>query len=104
MLRPGAEPAATEPAAAAAARFRALTAACDAVLRAAATGPVVLVLEDLHWADAQSLELLRRIADEAGTAALLVLGTHRDALGDEVAAVVADVRRAPVRPRCRCRR
>lgn len=80
---------------AAAERFRLLTGATDALLGAAAQRPVVVVLEDLHWADAESLELLRRVATEAGAAALLVLGTHRDALPDEVSAAVADVRRRP---------
>lgn len=94
VLRPGDGPA-PEPAALAAARFRMLTDATDALLRVASVRPVVLVLEDLHWADAESLELLRRVADEAGDSPLLVLGTHRDGLPDETAAVVADVRRAP---------
>jgi DNA-binding NarL/FixJ family response regulator len=92
---PAADPGATaEPAAAAAERFRRLTAATDALLQAAADRPVVLVLDDLHWADAESLELLRRVATEAGSASLLVLGTLRDALPDDVAVAVADVRRS----------
>ncbi len=95
-LQPPASPVAgAEPAVVAADRFRLLTAATDALLQAAADRPVVLVLEDLHWADAESLELLRRVATEAGTAPLLVLGTLRDALPDGAAAAVADVRRAP---------
>ena len=76
----------------AAARFRLLTEATDAVLAAA---PLILVIEDLHWADAESLELLRRVAAEAGTAAVLVLATHRDVLTDDVAAAIADTRRGP---------
>ena len=94
-LQPPAAADAAEPVAAAAERFRRLTAATDALLLAAADRPVVLVLEDLHWADAESLELLRRVATEAGSAALLVLGTVRDALPDDVAAAVADIRRSP---------
>jgi len=79
----------------AAARFRMLTAATDELLHASADRFVVLVVEDLHWADAESLELLRRVAAEVGTASLLVLATHRDALSDEAAAAVADARRNP---------
>ena len=82
-------------ASAAAARFQMLTAATDVLLQAASERPLVLVLEDLHWADAESLELLRRVAAEAGAAALLVLATHRDALSDEAAAAIADTRRSP---------
>jgi DNA-binding CsgD family transcriptional regulator len=86
---------AVEPSAVAAERFRALTAVTDALLRTAADRPVVLVLEDLHWADAESLGLLRRVAADAGDAALLVLGTHRDGLTGETAAAIADTRRNP---------
>ena len=93
MLQPAPGAAAVDPATVAAERFRLLTASTDALLQAAAERPVVLVLEDLHWADAESLELLRRVATEAGTAPLLVLGTLRDALPDEVAPAIADVRR-----------
>ena len=82
-----------EPAVAAAERFRALTAATDALLRAAADRPLALVLEDLHWADAESLDLLRRVAAEAAAAPLLVLATHRDLLPERTAAAIADVRR-----------
>jgi len=84
-----------EPSVAAAERFRALTAATDALLRAAAERPIVLVLEDLHWADAESLDLLRRVGAEAGSAPLLVLATHRDLLPERAAAAIADVRRDP---------
>jgi DNA-binding NarL/FixJ family response regulator len=90
---PGAAPG--DPAEVAAERFRALTAVTDALLQAAAATPVVIVLEDLHWADAESLDLLRRVAAEAADAPLLVLATHRDLLPEEVAAAVADIRRDP---------
>jgi DNA-binding NarL/FixJ family response regulator len=84
-----------EPAVAAAERFRALTAATDALLRAAADRPLALVLEDLHWADVESLDLLRRVAAEVAAAPLLVLATHRDLLPERAAAAIADVRRDP---------
>jgi predicted ATPase len=42
-------------------------------------GPLVLVLDDLHWADAPSLELLEHVLVELGDAPLLILGTYRDA-------------------------
>ncbi|HEY6745329.1 MAG TPA: AAA family ATPase [Mycobacteriales bacterium] len=90
---PGAGAGSGDPGAVAAERFRALTVVTDALLRAAAAAPVVIVLEDLHWADAESLDLLRRVAAEAADAPLLVLVTHRDLPPDEVAAAVADVRR-----------
>jgi DNA-binding CsgD family transcriptional regulator len=40
---------------------------------------IVLVLDDLHWADRDSLLLLRHLARFAGRARLLVLGAYRNA-------------------------
>jgi len=46
--------------------------------RAAADAPVVLIVDDLHWADRPTLQLLRHIAGNC-TGRLLVLATYRDA-------------------------
>jgi DNA-binding CsgD family transcriptional regulator len=43
----------------------------------AAGGPVVLALEDLHWADDLTLEILGQLARRLDDVALLVLGTYR---------------------------
>ena len=62
-------------------------------LRAAA--PVVLVLDDLHWADQPSLRLLDALGAHVGAAPVIVLGTYRDTeagLGESVAAVTAERR------------
>lgn len=49
-------------------------------LRAAAQSqPLVLVLDDLHWADRASLTLLQYLLDELGDASILILATYRDA-------------------------
>lgn len=40
---------------------------------------VVLVLDDLHWADESSLLLLEFLAKEISASSLMVLGTYRDA-------------------------
>jgi predicted ATPase len=43
--------------------------------------PLVFLLDDLHWADAASLDLLRILARDLGDVALLILATYRsDAL------------------------
>src|SRR5215468_4847674 len=42
-----------------------------------ATRPLVLVLEDLHWSDYATLDLLTYLARREGPARLLVLGTYR---------------------------
>jgi class 3 adenylate cyclase/tetratricopeptide (TPR) repeat protein len=40
--------------------------------------PVVLVLDDLHWADKPSLQLLRHVVANSSATRLLILGTYRD--------------------------
>ena len=60
------------------ARFRLFDAVADFLVGAAAARPMVLVLDDLHWADEPSLLLLRFLARRLGGAALLVIGTYRD--------------------------
>ncbi|MCB1013584.1 MAG: AAA family ATPase [Acidimicrobiales bacterium] len=49
--------------------------------RAAAIKPLLLVFEDLHWADESTLLLLRQLGPRLPETPLLVLGTYRD---DEV--------------------
>jgi predicted ATPase len=39
--------------------------------------PVVLVVEDLHWADPSSLELLGRLIAQSATARVMLIGTAR---------------------------
>lgn len=41
-------------------------------------GPVAIRLEDIHWADAESLELLRQLAWRIGNLPVLILATYRD--------------------------
>lgn len=45
--------------------------------RLAGLGPLLLVLEDLHWADPTSLELLQYLTRRIATVPILVLGTYR---------------------------
>ena len=62
------------------AEFRTWEAIRDRVLEAARTRPVLLVLDDLHWADVPSLRVLRLLVetvDRAGGARLLVVLTWR---------------------------
>ena len=40
--------------------------------------PLVLILDDLHWADAPSLRLLEFLSQELADGRLLVVGTYRD--------------------------
>lgn len=59
-------------------RFRLFDATVETLLRLAATKPLLLVLDDLHWADPASLGLLSHLGRFAGTSGLLVVGTYRD--------------------------
>lgn len=47
------------------------------VLRYAAKGPVFLLCEDLHWADATTLELLQKLAGETAAHPMLLMATTR---------------------------
>ncbi|WP_369140094.1 helix-turn-helix transcriptional regulator [Modestobacter versicolor] len=60
-----------------AARFRFVTAVTDALLTEADPEGLVVVLEDLHWADGTSLRLLRHLAGEVPRSRVLVVGTSR---------------------------
>ena len=59
--------------------------------------PLLLVLEDGHWADAPTLLLLRHLARSAGDARVLVLATFRDTEADipgVLTETLADLRRS----------
>ena len=53
--------------------------AAEAALGELAAGPTVLVVEDLHWADAASADVLRYLVRRVETVPLAVLLTYRDA-------------------------
>jgi hypothetical protein len=62
----------------------------------AARRPLVLALDDLHWADRATLLLVRRLATRPQRVALLLLGAARDAElgpGHPLTAALADIRR-----------
>ncbi len=78
-------------------RHRLHTAVTDLLAGACRRGPLVLVLEDGHWADTPTLLLLRHIARSVPDARLLVLATFRDTEADvpaELADALADLRRS----------
>src|SRR5215207_591585 len=49
----------------------------DLLAALAAQSPVALVLEDLHWADPSSVDLLRHLSHRVSDQRLLVVGTYR---------------------------
>lgn len=63
---------------------------------AARERPLVLVLDDLHWADKPSLALLRHVALSAADLPILVIGTFRSSVVDrshDLNDLLADLRR-----------
>ena len=78
-------------------RHRLHTAVTDLLERAGQRRPVVLVIEDGHWADAPTLLLLRHLAQSAWAGRVLLFATFRDT-EDEVpqglAQTLADLRRS----------
>jgi predicted ATPase len=79
------------------ARHRLFDAVAGVLREAAHTRPAVIVLDDLHWADAPSLLLLRHLVRNADRAPLMVLGTYRQTELDEahpLTAAIAELRRA----------
>jgi len=60
------------------ARFRLFEAVRDLLSAASRIQPLVLILDDLHWADTPSLLLLQFLARELAALPLLVLGAYRD--------------------------
>jgi hypothetical protein len=59
-------------------RFRIYDRAATYLRQQAAQRPLVVVLDDLHWADLSSLRLLVFLARQLHDAAVLVIGTYRD--------------------------
>jgi tetratricopeptide (TPR) repeat protein/predicted Ser/Thr protein kinase len=69
----------------------------DALLAATSSvHPIVLVLDDLHWADRPTLLLLKHVMRSTRTAALCIVGTYRDSelrRTHPLAEILADLRR-----------
>ena len=59
-------------------RFRLFEDVTEALTRAAEPNGLLVVLDDLQWADPASLQLLTHLTAGMGTAKLMVLGTYRD--------------------------
>ena len=79
LLQPVSRPAESMSAAAAAdAQFRLFEAVSRCLSSLAADRPVLVVLDDLHWADEPSLRLLGFLARALTTQAVLLLGAYRD--------------------------
>jgi class 3 adenylate cyclase len=60
------------------ARFRLFDSVTTFLRNASGSRPLVIVLDDLHWADEPSLLLLKFVARNLSDTGLLVVGTYRD--------------------------
>ena len=67
----------------------------------AATAPLILVLEDLHWSDTAILDLFSFLAQRRDPANLFVIGTYRPAEAARHAHPIRDLRQS-LRLRRRC--
>jgi predicted ATPase len=78
-------------------RWRLFQAVVGFLRNASAVQPCVIVLEDLHWADRGTLDLLIHLARNLPGARLLLVGTYRDVEVDRshpLSAALAELRRA----------
>ncbi len=78
-------------------RWRLFQAVAGFLRNAAAARPLAIVLEDLHWADRGTLDLLVHLSRNLAGARLLIVGTYRDVEVDRthpLSASLAELRRA----------
>jgi hypothetical protein len=78
-------------------RWRLLEAVSAFLRNASSAKPLVVVLEDLHWADRGTLDLLQHLARGLQGARLLVVGTYRDVDVDRahpLSAALGELRRS----------
>ena len=77
-------------------RYMMFDAVAAVVAQASERAPILLVLDDLHWADPPTLQLLQHLLLSQRPSSLLVLGTYREGEmvpGHPLASAIADLRR-----------
>ena len=78
-------------------RFRLLQGVSSFLANASTVQPLLIVLEDLHWADMGTLELLQHVTRNLHGARLLLVGTYRDVEVDRshpLSGALAELRRS----------
>ncbi len=79
-------------------RYRLFDGVASFLVNASGANPLMLVLDDLHWADRPTLLLLQHLARRLEGSRLLVVGTYRDVDLDRrhpLAEILSDLRREP---------
>ena len=77
-------------------RYRLFEAVADLLAQASAVRPMLLVFDDLHWADKPTLLMLRHVVRATNAASLCIIGTYREselARTHALAEMLADLRR-----------
>ena len=75
-------------------RFRLFEAVGSLLANASRSWPLVLVLEDLQWADKPTALMLTHVVRSIQTERVLIIGTYRDSeLSEPLATLLADLRR-----------
>ncbi|MFQ6029417.1 MAG: AAA family ATPase [Dehalococcoidia bacterium] len=80
------------------ARFRLFDSIGGFLRNLAQAQPLMLILDDLHWADRPSLMLLEFLVQELERAPVLIVGTYRDievSRGDPLSATLGNILRQP---------
>ncbi|XVQ06201.1 AAA family ATPase [Spirillospora sp. CA-255316] len=68
---------------------------CSALLKLARTSPLVIVVDDVHFADEASLEVLLRLQRRIGSARVLLILNLRESLAREQRALPVELARQP---------
>ncbi len=79
-------------------RFRLFDGVASFLVNASRANPILLVLDDLHWADRPTLLLLQHLVRRLEGSRILIVGTYRDVELDRrhpLAETLADLRRNP---------
>ncbi len=79
-------------------RLRMFDSVCNFIRNAARANPVVLVLDDLQWADKSSLAMLRHVTRGIASDRVIILGCYRDVELEEnhpLVEAIAELRREP---------
>ncbi len=79
-------------------RSQVFAAVRELLQRLAERRPLVLVIDDLHWSDADSLALLRDVMRSPDAPPLLLIGTSRDGVPPDPRDVVKDARVFSLQP------
>src|SRR5262245_60678836 len=79
-------------------RYRLFESVSGLLTAMSSMAPVLVLVDDLHWADKPTLSLLRHVVRGSEPAALLLIGTYRESevvAGHPLGELLADLRREP---------